>query len=214
MSKNLRNYLTALFGFDAVVQRVEPDQWGAESPCEKWDARAVLNHNIFVTNMISELARGQAAAVPATGEGREVPAMHGEGFVMASHLFRKGLGAGPDDDPIAVWNQRRDAVVDALDRPGAIHARARSLWGHETTDEFLGFGIFDPLIHSWDLAKAVGQPVHLDPAVVNACLALLEEPGDGRDMRHPMVLANAVPTDSTDPVDRLIALSGRTPAAH
>ena len=43
MSENLGNFLTGLFGFDAVVQRVAPDQWGRPSPCESWDALGVLN---------------------------------------------------------------------------------------------------------------------------------------------------------------------------
>ena len=211
MSQNLRDYTKALYGFDAVVQRVRPDQWSRPSPCDDWDALGVLNHNIFVTNMVAELARGKPAAIPATGEGREIPAMHGEGMVMSPHLFRRDLAVGPDDDPIAGWNQRRDDVLEALDQPGALHAPARSLWGHATTEEFLDFVIFDPILHAWDLARAAGQPVHLDGALVARCLAHIHDPGDGREMRRPLVLSDAVTTDSTDPVDQLVALSGRTP---
>jgi len=44
MSTNLRNYTKALYGFDAVVQRVPEDRWDADSPCDGWSARDVVTH--------------------------------------------------------------------------------------------------------------------------------------------------------------------------
>ena len=44
MSTNSRNYTKALYGFDAVVQRVPADRWDAPSPCEGWCARDVVAH--------------------------------------------------------------------------------------------------------------------------------------------------------------------------
>ncbi len=38
MSENLRNFAKALYGFDAVVQRVQADQWDADTPCDGWCA--------------------------------------------------------------------------------------------------------------------------------------------------------------------------------
>jgi hypothetical protein len=34
MSTNLQNYTKALYGFDAVVQRVPSDRWDADTPCD------------------------------------------------------------------------------------------------------------------------------------------------------------------------------------
>jgi hypothetical protein len=44
MTESLRNYTKALCGFDAVIQRVPPDAWDADSPCDGWCARDVVAH--------------------------------------------------------------------------------------------------------------------------------------------------------------------------
>ena len=211
MSDNSRAYVTALFGFDAVVQRVEPGQWVHQSPCDRWDARGVLNHNIVMAHMVVEMTRGNSAAVAATGAKGEYPVPHGPGFVLAPHLFSvRRIEEG--DEPIAVWNEGRDRVLEALDSPGALAMQARSPWGHSIVDEFLGFAFYDPLVHTWDLAKAVGQPAFLDPALVVRALSMLEDPGDERELRQPISLAEPVPTTATDPASRLLAFVGRDPA--
>ena len=212
MSENRRAYMTALFGFDAVVQRVEPHQWGQQSPCDRWDARGVLNHNIVVAHMIVEMTKGKSAAVPATGAKGERPVPHGEGFVFASHLA-SAPRIGEGMDPIVVWNERRDLVQEALDTPEAVTTLVRSPWGHNTVDEFLGFAFYDPLVHIWALAKAVDQPVFLDPALVERALSMLEDPGDERILRQPISLAEPVATTAADSASRLIALTGRDPAS-
>ena len=210
MSENSRAYVTALFGFDAVVQRVRSHEWGQPSPCAGWDATEVLNHNILVTNLIAEMTRGNPAAVPATGEGREFPTPHGEGYVYASYLFAAPRVA-EGGDPIELWNQQRDRVLAALDQPGALDVSARSPWGHDTIDEFLGFAFHEPLVHAWDLARAVGQDVYLDPLLVDRAFALLDDPGDGRELRQPTSLAAPVPTNVSDSTSRLVAAMGRDP---
>lgn len=211
MSENSRAFVTALFGFDAVVQRVKPHEWEQPAPCAGWDAAEVLNHNLLVNNVLTEMARGNPAAVPATGEGREFPTPHGEGYVYASYLFAAPRVA-EGSDPIGLWNQSRDRLLESLDQPGALDVSARSPWGHDTVDEFLGFAFHEPLVHGWDLARAVGQDVHLDPVLVDRAFALLEDPGDGRDLRQPVSLGAPVPTDESDPTTRLIAAMGRDPS--
>ncbi len=212
VSENSRAFVTALFGFDAVVQRVEPEQWDLPSPCEHWDAREVVNHNIVMAHMLLQMTKGSSAAVPTAGGEREVAAPHGEGYVLASHLFNRELRAGREEDPTDLWNQHRDRLLHALDQPGAVDAVARSPWGHSTVDEFLGFAFYDPLVHTWDLATAVGQRLHLDPQLVDRALEMLEDPGEGRNLRQPISLADAVATTAADATSRLIAATGRNPA--
>ena len=211
MSENSRAYIKALFGFDAVVQRVGPDQWANPSPCPGWDATEVVNHNILVAASIAEMARGNAPVVRAPDTDGGWPAFHGEGYVFAPHVFAAPREE-PGNDPTELWNHHRDLVVQALDRDGALQTRTRSPWGHGTVEEFLGFAFYDPLIHTWDLARAVGQDPHLDAALVERARATLANPGDGRDLRQPMSLAPAIAPPSDDPVSCLIAESGRDPA--
>jgi uncharacterized protein (TIGR03083 family) len=171
MSDNLLAYIKGLFCFDAVVQRTAPTRWDDPSPCERWTARGVVNHNALVCFMIAEMARGHPAAVPADAVERGRPAPSRDGFVFAPHLAQRFVGA--DDDPVAVWNRRRDDVLEALDRPGALQTEARSPWGHPTVDAFFGLAFYDPLVHAWDLAKAVGQPPVLDVQLAQRALDYL-----------------------------------------
>lgn len=210
MSANLRAYMKGLFGFDAVVQRTDPARWDDQSPCERWTARGVVNHNVMVCFMITEMARGNPASMPPDASvERAFPAPSQDGFIMAPHLFQKFVG--PDDDPAAVWNPYRDGVLEALDQPGALHTEARSPWGHPTVDDFLGFAFADPLIHSWDLAKAVGQDPVLDLALAQQALTHMTQFGQTHDLRQRVSMADTVPITGQDPVIQLIAFSGRQP---
>ncbi len=207
MSDNLLAYIKGLFCFDAVVQRTEPAQWDNPSPCERWTARRVVDHNVMVCGMIVEMTRGNPAAVPEGSVERPFPAPSRDGFVLAPHLFQRFVG--PDDDPIAVWNKGRDDVLEALDQPGALHIETRSPWGHPSVDAFLGFAFSDPLIHAWDLAMAVGQAPVLEAALAQRALEHLIEFGEHKELSQPGMLTDPVVTTAQDPVTRLIAFSGR-----
>ena len=134
MSDNLLASIKGLFCFDAVVQRTDHARWDDPSPCERWTARGVVNHHALVCFMIAEMARGNPAAVPAGSVERGRPAPSDDGFVFVPHLAQRFVGA--DDDPVEGWNRRRDEVLAALDRPGALQTEARSPWGHPTVDAF------------------------------------------------------------------------------
>ncbi len=60
----------------------------------------------------------------------------------------------PKDDPEARWTVTVDALFDVLGHPGVLDENRRSLLGVLTTDV---------LVHTWDLARAVGVDVVLDP---------------------------------------------------
>jgi uncharacterized protein (TIGR03086 family) len=207
MSDNQLAYIKGLFCFDAVVQRTEPDRWDNQSPCARWTARRVVDHNLMVCNMIVEMTRGNPAAVHEGSVERPFPAPSGDGLVLAPHMFQRFVS--PDDDPVAAWNKGRDDVLAALDQPGALHTESRSPWGHCTVDSFLGFAFFDPLVHAWDLAMAVGQKPVLDAALAQRALDHLAAFGEQHELRQPGVLTEQVAASAQDPVSRLIAFSGR-----
>ena len=209
MSDNLRAYIKGLFCFDAVVQRTDRTRWDNPSPCERWTARGVVNHNVMVCVMIAEMTRGNPAAVPEGSVERAYAAPSHDGFVMAPHLLQRFVG--PDDDPVVVWNRKRDDVLEALDQPGALQTETRSPWSHATVDAYLGLAFFDPLVHAWDLAKAVGQDSVLDIGLAQRALDHLPEFDKHQALRQQAVLADPVITTARDPVTRLIAFSGRQP---
>ena len=59
MSENLRAYTRALYAFDAVAARVDPNQWDLPSPCADWTAREVLGHVTWGTLAVAARAAGE-----------------------------------------------------------------------------------------------------------------------------------------------------------
>lgn len=211
MSDASRAYVHALFGFDAVVRRVDPSRWDAPSPCEGWSARDVVDHVCLATAMVSGMAGGKPAAI-ADGDG--FPAPGAAGLVFAPHLMElfRG-GAIGDDDPVAVWDRYRDAAFDAVRDDDIRHQPSMSPWGHETIEAFLPMVTADAVIHTWDLATAAGLPHHIDPGLAVMGLAEMqgEERDNGKNFRQRGVMSAAVDVAGDDAVDALLAFSGRAP---
>ena len=70
----------------------------------------------------------------------------------------------------------------------------------------------DMLVHGWDLAVATGQDRGLDPDLCAAATAIISR-FPASTWGNPKYYAQRVPTDSTGPADRLVALTGRDPNA-
>jgi uncharacterized protein (TIGR03086 family) len=186
MSTNLQNYTKALYGFDAVVQRVPSDRWNADSPCEEWCARDVVAHASGVIDAVAAMARTGEVAMP------EMP------------------DAG--DDPVGLWNASLSGLLDALDQPGVIGKVGTYWFGESTIDDVLAFTTWDPLGHSWDLAKATGLEAHASADVAETMIASIEPNAEmlrSMGLMGPLV---EVPADA-DAMSRFLGLIGRDPTS-
>ena len=170
--------------FGEEVQRVG-EHWGSQSPCREWDARGVLEHVIGFHDV----------------------------------LLLKPLDAKPErpkDDPVGRWN----ATVDALDRlfrrPGlfdnvidipALGNRPRSQIDAARLVPLLSL---DVLVHSWDLARAAGREITLDPELCAAFLNGLPTETEALSSTGMYDPPREVPADS-DTQTRLLARLGRNP---
>lgn len=167
--------------FTAVAARV-PD-WDAPAPVAGWDARDVVGH--LVGWLPGFLAGGGVALPP-----------------------------GPDvaADPLLAWQQRADAVQALLDDPETAerpfeHPRVPPQSLAETIGAFYTADVF---MHTWDLARAAGTDVELDPEFCEHLYQgmlpieqLLRDSGQ---------YGPAVPVpDDADPQTRLVAFIGRDP---
>lgn len=186
MSQVLGNYTKALDGFDAVVQRVPTERWGAQSPCEGWTARDVVVHSAGVVNALAEMARSGVVAMPQDPE------------------------AG--DDVVAVWNTSRDGLLEALDHPGVIERVGEYWFGEMPYENVLAFAMWDPLLHAWDLATAVGIDAPADDELAEASLAVIEPVADMLRSQHLMGDPVEVPAGAPAST-RLLGLTGRDPNA-
>ena len=116
-----------------------------------------------------------------------------------------GVGRWPDADVI-------DVVVSRLAEPGALDRRCMSPAGFEwsVADAAAGTAM-DQLIHTWDLAVALGVDRTLDADVVEAVVAMFlpHMPEVGR--QAGFVGAAVAVADGASPQDVLLGAMGRDP---
>lgn len=151
--------------------RAADGKWHRQSPCDAWDARAVLEHVIGFHDVL---------------------------------LFRP-LGYKPDrprEDPQARWQLTYDALTAALASAEATRLEAYRLMPNLTRDV---------LVHTWDLARAVGADDRLDPEWCELFYAAL--PADFEPLRSSgMFKAPIVVSDEINVQARLLARLGRDPS--
>jgi hypothetical protein len=76
-------------------------------------------------------------------------------------------------------------------------------------DTWLSFAVWDPVVHTWDLAEAVGQPTVVDSRLCELVLSAARTFDAEHNLRRPGVAAAEVQTSGADPVGRLLRPAGR-----
>ncbi len=183
MSKNLRQFTKAVYAFDAVVNRVDASAWGNQTPCEEWDARALVEHQCAVLRGVTDVATSGAMAKPNP----------------------------PADmsDPASAWCETRDNLLAALDSAGTLGQEGPFWFNAATVDDMIGVVTWDPLVHSWDLAKATGQEAAMDQGLVQASMEVLQPMSSM--LAESGRTADAIAIDSANVVDQYLGLVGRDP---
>lgn len=193
MEEIAERYRRRAEAFEQKVAAVRPDQWGDQSPCEKWTARDVVDH---------------------------IVGMHG---YMLMPVGRSLDGAATvQEDPLAAFQAARAAVEAVLADPALAKQESGTPAGPMTTEAHIDQVISDDLVlHGWDLARATGQDETMDPGDVERLwssnssippelIEMYRTPdafGPGVEVFGPEVV---VPADA--PLqDRLLGFIGRTP---
>ena len=142
-------------GFDDRVRAAPPDSWSNRTPCDEWTARDVVTH---VGNNLFGIAAGLGG-----GEPRQIT---------------------PDEDIVAAWDDARERFLTVL--PTAdLSTTLPGPFGPMPAGELIGRLIAtDVLVHTWDLARAVGGDEQLDADAVSGAFsglqpldAMLRQPG-------------------------------------
>jgi uncharacterized protein (TIGR03086 family) len=171
--------------FSQLVRNAASSAWDNQSPVEAWRARDVVGH---LVEWLPALLEG--------GAGVRLPAV-----------------PSAADDPVGAWEAHCAAVQELLDDP-ATPGRTLSNphIGDVPLDEAIDrFYTSDVFLHTWDLAKATGQDVRLDP---DRCAAMLAgmEPLDEMLRQSGQYGPRVVVPDDADVQSRLVAFIGRDPA--
>jgi uncharacterized protein (TIGR03086 family) len=177
----IERHRRACEGFDhTIATAADRDTWDAPSPCAEWDARGVVEHVI--------------------------------GFQDVLLLSQLGVEAQrPRDDPQARWRATEEAIFAALGANGTLDKVVDVPgMGQSPVSRLLPTLTTDVLIHTWDLARAVGADVKLDPEL---CRLAYERavPFDDVLRSSGMFGPKVDVADDADLQTKLIAFFGRDP---
>jgi uncharacterized protein (TIGR03086 family) len=175
--------------FGEQVRDVRDDEWFLPTPCASWDVRTVVAHVVV-------------------GDAQTIELFAGHPVQAVQEYDPSVLGT----NPLAAWRGTALAAVRAASKPGALAERYPHPVGRVTGRHILGFRITDSVVHGWDVARACGREVLLDPEIVDHCL----------DFWLPLVshlsaggyfgAGPQMPPDGADGTARLLSLLGRDPA--
>jgi uncharacterized protein (TIGR03086 family) len=142
----------ALDATGMIVAGIPADRWHADTPCDGWDVRALVNHVVSGNLWAAELAAG------GTIEG------------VGDRLDGDVLGP----DPVGSYTVSAKAAAAAFRAPGALDAPCAVSYGPVPGSVYAGHRFIDVLIHGWDLAIATGQDTVLDADLMQSCQQVLE----------------------------------------
>jgi uncharacterized protein (TIGR03086 family) len=188
MADNIALLARALDQTGTVISQVSADQAHLPTPCSGWDVSALLRHVVRddLHNFLVA-ARGEAPDWEAPG--------HDLGTHWADD-FRDGAGE--------LLEQWRAADLDRLvAMPGGPETPLRGRADQQ---------IAELSVHAWDLVRATGADVTLDPALAEHALAW-SRPMLLPQFRGPdKAFATEVPVPNDAPAyDRLVGWFGRDP---
>ncbi|MFM9369199.1 TIGR03086 family metal-binding protein [Streptomyces sp. Da 82-17] len=169
----------------AVVRGIEDEQLGGRTPCSEYDVRALVNH---LTQVIVQF---QALGAKRDADFTQTP---------------DEVGRGAD------WRERFEQetrrLVEVWAEPGAEEGTTGAMHFPARTVGHMVLG--DLAVHAWDLARATGRDLVIDPAVLAEVTAAYE--GLAPTARQAGVLGEPVevPADAPEQ-DRLLGTLGRDP---
>lgn len=188
-------YLLAGSAFARRLIEVGPEQWTAPTPCAEWDVRHLVNH---VTrgnlNYILLLDGGSAAD-------------------FLRHRDEDALGA----DPVGAYRRSVRECAAAFRAPGALRRVVDYPLGPVAGEQALAVRTTDTVVHTWDLARALGLAEELDRELVawiddnlDAIYAGLAESPMASGSSHRFFAAPGAPPPAEESrQSRLLRLMGR-----
>jgi len=157
--------------------------WSGATPDVEWDVRQLVTHVIEEQQWVPQLLAGRSI-----GEAR---------------ARMDPLG----DDLIAEWHRYSAAATAAWD---AVDLSIPVKLSYDTVSaaHYLSEQVSDVIVHSWDLARAIGADDRLDDALVEAAWTVFEPQRD--TLEASGLFASPVPIPAGAPLQsQLLALTGR-----
>lgn len=194
----LDRFVLACTGFADRLRAVQPEQWTGSTPCTEWNVRQLVNH----------MARANLSYVRLLDGGT------GAEFIRQRDADALGT------DPVGAFGRSAQACAEAYARSGAMRQMVDHPSGKMTGEQALAIRTTDTVIHTWDLARAIGADERLDEGLVTWIMEHLDEIYAGlpetpiaADSTHRFF---AAPVGELGPdasqQDRLLHVTGRRPS--
>jgi uncharacterized protein (TIGR03086 family) len=142
VSDAIDRYVLASAGFERRLRWVR--DWTLPTPCTEWNLRQLVNH----------VVRGNVNYIALLDGG-------------TAEDFRRLRDADAlGDDPVGAFNRSVQAFVTAFRRPGASERILDYPLGKIRGEQALAVRTTDTVVHTWDLARAIGADDRLDAGLV------------------------------------------------
>jgi len=166
-----------------VIAGIDTRQLALPSPCAQWDVRATLEHLIGATWMFTLVNQGQAVGEDARGTG--------------------------DDDPVVALTDAAAADVASWRAPGAFDGDRTYPFGTFPADAGAMMNLSEVIVHTWDIATALGADATIDPAIAEMLYQFYRPMSLDPYRAHGAFGAEVVVDMGAPPAERLLALLGR-----
>ena len=168
-----------------VIAGVDAGQFALPTPCSQWDVRATLDHLIGATWMFTLVNQGETVGEDAGGIG--------------------------DDSAVAALANAAEANVASWRTPGAFDGDRTFPFGTFPADAAAMMNLSEVIVHTWDIATALGTDATIDPPLAEMVYAFYQPLSLDPYRAHGAFGAEVRVDVDAPPGDRLLALLGRRP---
>lgn len=195
MHPALADHLRGIALFRGVLERTAPSDLNRPTPCAGWTVRDLLAHQLGQDRAFTAALGGGSAAVADWAPipvGDDVPGPN----IEALTAQQQAIGHFGDPAERTIW-MPEILPHSPLSATGALSAH-----------------LIDLVVHSWDLAAALGVGLDPDQDLVQLCLGVARAIPDDPDRRGAgMAFDRALPLpDDVEPFAEVLLRLGRDPA--
>lgn len=170
----------------AVVDAVPDGAWDDPTPCDPWTVADLVGHLAWGNTVLAAAVRGGAYREPTGQRTLALPPPRPAAYRATVDDVRAALGAG---------------VPDTVAFPT----------GTVTATTALDIRVMDLVVHTWDLATAIGTTPPLDDALVAAAGRTARERLAAGTLGPPHFAPPQAPAATASALDRLLLTVGRRP---
>jgi uncharacterized protein (TIGR03086 family) len=174
-----------------LVGRARPADMARPTPCADWTLHGLISH-------MTAQHHGFAAAAGGDGD-------------LARWRPRR-LGS----DPVADYRASAETVLAAFSADGVLDRQFPlpefAAGPNFPARQAVSFHFVDYVVHSWDVARALGLEVHFTRELLDAALQVAQAvPGGEARLAPGAAFSAAVAWQDGSPLDQVVAVLGRSP---